>query len=52
MPNVSETYIENRQRVQSAHTNNHASAHGGNVLRWMDEIGAMLQAGVWFLHIY
>ncbi|TKX57177.1 acyl-CoA thioesterase [Halorubrum sp. SS7] len=41
MPSVSETYIENRQRVQPTHTNNYASAHGGNVVKWMDEIGAM-----------
>ena len=41
MSNVSDTYIENRQRVQPTHTNNYASAHGGNVVKWMDEIGAM-----------
>ncbi len=41
MPTVSDTYIENRQRVQPTHTNNYASAHGGNVVKWMDEIGAM-----------
>lgn len=41
MSTISETYIENRQRVQPTHTNNYASAHGGNVVKWMDEIGAM-----------
>jgi len=41
MPTVSDTYIENRQRVQPTHTNNYESAHGGNVVKWMDEIGAM-----------
>ncbi|WP_299232827.1 acyl-CoA thioesterase [Natronomonas sp.] len=41
MPTVSDTYIENRQQVQPTHTNNHASAHGGNVVKWMDEVGAM-----------
>ena len=41
MPTVSETYIENRQRVQPTHTNNYGSAHGGIVVKWMDEIGAM-----------
>ncbi len=41
MPTVSDTYIENRQRVQPTHTNNYASAHGGNVVKWMDEVGAM-----------
>ena len=41
MPTVSDTYIENRQRVQPTDTNNHGSAHGGNVVKWMDEVGAM-----------
>jgi acyl-CoA hydrolase len=41
MPTVSDTHIENRQRVQPTHTNNYGSAHGGNVVRWMDEVGAM-----------
>ena len=41
MTSVSDTYIENRQRVQPTHTNNHATAHGGNVVKWMDEVGAM-----------
>ena len=41
MPTVSDTYIENRQRVQPTHTNDYESAHGGNVVKWMDEVGAM-----------
>ena len=41
MPTISETYIENRQRVQPTDTNNYAAAHGGNVVKWMDEVGAM-----------
>ena len=41
MATISGTHIENRQRVQPTHTNNYASAHGGNVVKWMDEIGAM-----------
>ncbi|WP_418283024.1 acyl-CoA thioesterase [Halorubrum sp. DTA98] len=41
MSTVSDTYIENRQRVQPTHTNNYESAHGGNVVKWMDEVGAM-----------
>ncbi len=41
MTSVSETYIENRERVQPNDTNNHATAHGGNVVKWMDEVGAM-----------
>jgi len=41
MPTVSDTYIQNRQRVQPTDTNNHGTAHGGIVVKWMDEIGAM-----------
>jgi acyl-CoA hydrolase len=41
MASVSDTYIENRERVQPDDTNNYASAHGGNVVKWMDEVGAM-----------
>jgi len=41
MPSVSDTYIENRERVQPNDTNNYATAHGGNVVKWMDEVGAM-----------
>jgi len=41
MSTISETYIENRQRVQPTDTNNYAAAHGGNVVKWMDEVGAM-----------
>jgi len=41
MPSVSDTYIENRHRVQPNHANNYGSVHGGNVMKWMDEIGAM-----------
>jgi acyl-CoA hydrolase len=41
VPTVSETYIENRVRVQPDDTNNYESAHGGNVVKWMDEVGAM-----------
>ncbi|MCL7417760.1 MAG: acyl-CoA thioesterase [Halalkalicoccus sp.] len=36
-----ETYIENREMVQPNHANSLQTAHGGNVLKWMDEIGAM-----------
>jgi Acyl-CoA hydrolase len=35
------TYIENRALVQPDDTNNHDTAHGGNVAGWMDEVGAM-----------
>jgi acyl-CoA hydrolase len=41
VPSVSDTYIENRERVQPNDVNNYGSAHGGNVVKWMDEIGAM-----------
>jgi acyl-CoA hydrolase len=41
MATVTETYIENRQRVQPTDTNNYQTAHGGTVVKWMDEVGAM-----------
>ena len=41
MPTVEETFIENRHRVQPNHTNNYETAHGGLVMKWMDEVGAM-----------
>ena len=41
MATISETYIENRERVQPNDTNNHGSAHGGNVMYWLDEVGAI-----------
>ena len=33
--------MENRERIQPNDTNNYGSAHGGNIMRWMDELGAM-----------
>jgi acyl-CoA hydrolase len=41
MPDLLDTYIENRERVQPMDANNHGTAHGGNVTKWMDEVGAM-----------
>ncbi|MFC7115000.1 acyl-CoA thioesterase [Natronoarchaeum sp. GCM10025703] len=41
MPSLLETHIENRYRVQPNHANNYETAHGGNVMKWMDEVGAM-----------
>lgn len=41
MPALVDTYIENRWLVQPHHANPHGTAHGGNVLKWMDEAGAM-----------
>jgi acyl-CoA hydrolase len=38
---ISNTYIENRKQVQPNDTNNHGTAHGGNVAKWMDEVGVM-----------
>lgn len=36
-----DTFLENRWMVQPNHANNLQTAHGGNVLKWMDEAGAM-----------
>ncbi|MEF8800495.1 MAG: acyl-CoA thioesterase [Halolamina sp.] len=41
MPDLLDTYIENRERIQPSDTNNYGSAHGGIVTKWMDEIGAL-----------
>ena len=41
MTDLLETYIQNREMVQPNHANNLQTAHGGNVMKWMDEIGAM-----------
>lgn len=41
MPTLLSTYIENRQRVQPNHANVYDTVHGGNVMKWMDEYGAM-----------
>ena len=41
MPDLLETLIENRWMVQPNHANNLDTAHGGNVMKWMDEAGAM-----------
>ncbi|WP_348608533.1 acyl-CoA thioesterase [Halobaculum rarum] len=41
MATVSDTYIENRERVQPDDANNYGTVHGGNVAKWMDEVGAM-----------
>ena len=38
---LEETLIEDRNRIQPQHANNLGTAHGGYVLRWMDEVGAM-----------
>jgi acyl-CoA hydrolase len=41
MPSLEDTHITNRHRVQPNHANNYESAHGGIVMKWMDENGAM-----------
>ncbi|ADD07046.1 acyl-CoA thioester hydrolase [Natrialba magadii ATCC 43099] len=41
MTDLMETLIENREMVQPNHANMLESAHGGNVMKWMDEVGAM-----------
>jgi len=41
MARIEETFIENRNRVQPNHANNYDAVHGGNVMKWMDEVGAM-----------
>ncbi|MFW5918477.1 MAG: acyl-CoA thioesterase [Haloferacaceae archaeon] len=41
MTDLVETYIENRWIVQPNHANIVETAHGGNVVKWMDEAGAM-----------
>jgi len=41
MPSVIDTLVENRWIVQPNHANILGTTHGGNVLKWMDEVGAM-----------
>ncbi|UPM42147.1 acyl-CoA thioesterase [Halocatena salina] len=41
MPDLLDTHMENRWMIQPNHANILETAHGGHVLKWMDEIGAM-----------
>jgi acyl-CoA hydrolase len=41
MPDLMDTFLENRWMVQPNHANSLGTTHGGNVLKWMDEVGAM-----------
>lgn len=41
MSTPSASYLENRARIQPDMTNNHDTAHGGVVMKLMDEVGAM-----------
>jgi acyl-CoA hydrolase len=41
MPTPACTYIENRDQIQPDMTNNYDTAHGGIVMKLMDEVGAL-----------
>ncbi|MDY6780883.1 MAG: acyl-CoA thioesterase [Halobacteria archaeon] len=41
MPTLSETRVENTQIVRPNHANNYNTAHGGNVVKWMDDAGVI-----------
>ncbi|PSQ19843.1 acyl-CoA thioesterase [Halobacteriales archaeon QS_8_69_26] len=41
MPTLLDTYLENRKRIQPNDANNYETAHGGIVMKAMDEVGAM-----------
>ncbi|MCU4926085.1 acyl-CoA thioesterase [Halobacteria archaeon AArc-dxtr1] len=41
MPTLLDTHIQNRFSIQPHHANNHGTLHGGNLMKWLDEIGAM-----------
>lgn len=41
MTDLLETVVENREMVQPHHANALDVTHGGNVMKWMDEVGAM-----------
>jgi acyl-CoA hydrolase len=41
MPKLTDTYVENRVIVNPDDANNLGAAHGGNVMKWMDEVAAM-----------
>ncbi len=41
MPTLCDTYIKNRFRVQPHHANNNNTLHGGNLMKWLDEVAAM-----------
>ncbi|MDF9747280.1 acyl-CoA thioesterase [Natrinema salsiterrestre] len=41
MPTLLETHIQNRFRVQPNHANNNDTLHGGNLMKWLDEVSAM-----------
>ena len=41
MPTLMDTHIRNRHIVNPNDANILETAHGGNVMMWMDEVGAM-----------
>jgi len=41
MPSIEDTLIRNRHRVQPNHANNYETAHGGIIMKWMDQDAAM-----------
>lgn len=41
MPRLQETRLTNRFRVQPNNANSYGTVHGGNVMKWLDEVGAM-----------
>ena len=41
MPTPTDTYLENRFRVQPNDANNYETLHGGELMKWLDELGAM-----------
>ena len=41
MPDLLDTYLENRWLVQPNHANSLGTTHGGDVLKWMDELGVL-----------
>jgi acyl-CoA hydrolase len=50
MPDLCSTQITNRWVVRSSHANHLGTAHGGSIVKWMDEVGGMAAvrfAGQW-----
>ncbi len=41
MPSVEDTHLRNRFRIQPNDSNSYGTAHGGSVMKWLDEVGAM-----------
>ncbi|MFA9416233.1 acyl-CoA thioesterase [Natrinema sp. HArc-T2] len=41
MPTVHDTHIQNRFLVHPNHANSNGVLHGGNLMKWLDEVGGM-----------